>query len=50
MKARNVSYTNNVAERFGGLHISTEQEWLEGDLGIRNVFLKNNTFVDQIGY
>lgn len=36
---------SNVAERFGGLHVYTEQEWLEGDLGMANVQLENNTFV-----
>lgn len=39
-----------MAERFGGLHIYTEQEWLEGDLVMANVYLDNNTFVDQVGY
>ena len=34
------------AERFGGVFISTEQEWLEGDLGLGNVQLRNNTLVD----
>ena len=37
---------NNTMERFGGVHIYSEQQWLEGALGIRNVVLKNNTVVD----
>jgi hypothetical protein len=49
LKARNATYEGNVAARFGGLHIYTEQEWLEGDLGLGGVALRNNTFVDQRG-
>jgi hypothetical protein len=49
LKTRNSTFTGNVAERFGGLHVYTEQEWLEGDLGLANVRLENNTFVDQYG-
>jgi hypothetical protein len=30
LKSRNATFRNNVAERFGGVFISTEQEWLEG--------------------
>ena len=45
-KAMNGTFLNNVAERFGGIHIYSEQCWLEGALGIRNVFLDNNTVRD----
>lgn len=48
-KALNGSYTDNIIERFGGLHVYSEQQWLEGDLGLRNVLLGNNTIVDQAG-
>lgn len=48
-KAMNGTYVDNVALRFGGLHVYAEQEWLEGDLGIRNVYLANNTLIDQPG-
>ena len=46
LKALNLTYTDNIVERAGGLHIYSEQEWLEGALGIRNVLLTNNTVVD----
>ena len=49
LKTRNATYVDNIAARFGGLHVYTEQEWLEGDLGLRNVHLKNNTFIDTHG-
>jgi hypothetical protein len=45
-KAMGGTYLSNVAERFGGFHITSEQEWLEGPLGTKNVHLENNTFVD----
>jgi hypothetical protein len=48
-KALNGTYTDNTAERFGGFHVYSEPEWFEGDLGIKNVYLRNNTFVDQRG-
>ena len=35
-----------MAERFGGVHVYSEQIWLEGALGIRDVHLRNNTIVD----
>lgn len=37
---------SNIAERFGGVHIYSEQEWLEGALGIRDVQIVNTTIVD----
>ena len=46
LKAMNISYTGNTVERAGGLHVYSEQEWLEGDLGIRNVLVTNNTIAD----
>ena len=45
-KAVNGTLIDNIAERFGGIHVYTEQIWLEGALGIRNVHLVNNTIVD----
>ena len=45
LKAINLTYEHNLVERAHGLHIYSEQEWLEGDLGIRNVTLRNNTIV-----
>ena len=42
----NATVVGNVAERFGGMHVYSEPEWLEGDLGIRNVRLDSNTIVD----
>jgi hypothetical protein len=45
-KAMDGVYASNVAERFGGFHVYSEQEWLEGPLGTKNVHLANNTFVD----
>ena len=46
IKALNLTYTDNIVERAGGLHIYSEQEWLEGDLGIANVVVRNTTVVD----
>ena len=48
-KARDGTYADNLAERYGGFHVYAEPEWLEGDLGLRNVALRNNTFVDGSG-
>lgn len=48
-KAINGTLQDNVAERFGGVHIYSEQQWLEGALGIRNVALINNTIVEARG-
>ena len=45
-KSINGSLRDNVAARFGGFHVYSEQQWLEGALGIRNVALVNNTVVD----
>jgi len=45
LKAINLTYENNVVERAHGLHVYSEQEWMEGDLGIRHVTLRNNTIV-----
>ena len=45
-KSINGTLESNVAERFGGVHVYSEQVWLEGALGIRNVLLANNTIVD----
>jgi hypothetical protein len=46
IKTRNATIENNVAERFGEMIVSTEQEWLEGDLGLANVRLQNNAIID----
>lgn len=46
LKALNMTYTDNIVERAGGVHIFSEQEWLEGDLGISNVLFNNNTIID----
>lgn len=45
-KAFNFTFEDNVVERFGGLHVENEQNWMEGALGIRNVYFRNNTVVD----
>lgn len=37
LKALNASFIGNTVERSGGVHVYSEQEWLEGDLGIRNM-------------
>ena len=50
LKSRNATFEKNVAERFGGIHITTEQEWLEGDLGIGNIVLDSNFIEDQDGF
>ena len=50
LKSRNATFERNTAERFGGVHITTEQEWLEGDLGMSNVVLKDNLIQDQVGF
>ena len=50
LKSRNATFEKNVAERFGGIHITTEQEWLEGDLGIGNIVLDSNLIEDQDGF
>jgi hypothetical protein len=39
-------FNDNLVERFGGIHVFSEQVWLEGALDIRNVELTNNTVVD----
>lgn len=49
LKALNATFVDNLVERNGGVHIYSEQEWLEGDLGIRNILLRNNTLVDALG-
>ena len=46
LKAGNLTYTDNVCERAGGLHVTSEQEWLEGALGIAGVTLRNVTVAD----
>ena len=46
LKAGNMTYTDNVCERAGGLHVYSEQEWLEGDLGIEDVTVRNVTVAD----
>ena len=40
---------DNVMARFGGIHVTAEQNWLEGSLGLRNVSLSNTTLVDAGG-
>jgi hypothetical protein len=50
LKSRNATFEGNVAARFGGVHVYTEQEWLEGDLGISNIALRDNVIEDQIGF
>ena len=39
-------FDSNVAERFGGFHVYSEQQWLEGALGIRDVVIMNNYVED----
>ena len=46
-KAMGGVYSDNVAERFGGYHVYSEQEWLEGPLGTRDVHLENNLIKDR---
>jgi len=46
LKATRLTYTNNIVERAGGVHVYEEQEWLEGDLGINGIFVANNTIID----
>ena len=48
LKSRNATFERNVAE--SGIHITTEQEWLEGDLGIGNIVLDSNFIEDQDGF
>ena len=48
IKALNATAIGNIMERFGGMHVYSEPEWLEGDLGIRNVLLDSNTIVDGV--
>ena len=48
-KAPGGTYTDNIFERFGGMHVYSEQIWLEGALNIKNVQLRNNTLVDANG-
>ena len=50
LKSRNATFEKNVAARFGGIHIVTEQEWLEGDLGLNNIVLDSNFIEDQDGF
>jgi hypothetical protein len=45
LKAIGLTYEGNVVERAHGLHVYNEQVWLEGDLGLRDVALANNTIV-----
>eukprot|EP00040_Diaphanoeca_grandis_P042547 m.265273 g.265273 ORF g.265273 m.265273 type:complete len:555 (+) comp60984_c0_seq1:250-1914(+) len=46
VKAFNSTIENNIMARFSGLTVTQEQNWLEGDLGVRNVYLNNNTIID----
>ena len=46
LKAVDLTYKNNIVERANGLYIDSEQEWLEGDLGLHNITVINNTIVD----
>ena len=45
LKAIGLAYHGNLVERAHRLHVYNEQEWLEGDLGLRDVILTNNTIV-----
>ena len=47
LKALNASFISNTVERSGGVHVYSEQEWLEGDLGIRNMY-PHATWLDLI--
>jgi len=46
LKSRGATFSHNVARRFGGVLVTTEQMWLEGDLGMGGVRLENNTLLD----
>lgn len=48
-KSSDGTYIDNIAERFGGFHVYSEQQWLEGPLGGHNVYLRNNTVEDNTG-
>lgn len=45
-KSINGSIVNNVFSRFGGVHIYSEQVWLEGALGIRNIYAGDNIIIN----
>lgn len=45
IKGRDSSFQNCTFRRAGGLHIGPEQGWLEGDPGISNVTVEENSFV-----
>ena len=49
VKSPDGTVEDNVMERFGGIHVTSEQNWLEGSLGLRNVSFRNNTLVDYGG-
>lgn len=46
LKAINSTYSRNRVERARGVHVAAEEFWLEGSLGLRNVSVTSNTFVD----
>lgn len=45
LKCVGMTVENNVFERAAGLHVVTEQPWLEGAAGLRDTVVVNNTFV-----
>jgi hypothetical protein len=46
LKSINSTYTRNNVARARGVHVAAEAYWLEGSLGLRNVTVTDNTFVD----
>ena len=48
IKGRDAVFTNTTFRRAGGIWIGPEQNWLEGDPGLRNVTVEGNVF-DAIG-
>jgi len=43
LKASNTQFRGNAVARAGGIHISSEQAWLEGELDLRGVTVVGNT-------
>ena len=48
LKSIACTYTGNTVERARGVHVYSEQSWLEGALGIRDTIIENNTIVDDL--
>eukprot|EP01084_Bolivina_argentea_P290145 498330_1 len=45
LKSKNSIVENNIFEYAHGIHIAAEQSWLEGELGLDNIIIADNTFI-----